>query len=97
MCALGQEGNPFKEFPWNVKNNIFCEILDFGITNTPFLVKLIADLCKTTKGLREKHVFKVAFMYSLLICSVNPHKNSSFLKLMTLMLKTAGCTGIYEY
>ena len=95
ICALNQDSNPFVHFPWDVKKNIFCEILDFGMEHTPFLVRMLADLTKSDTGLTEKDVYKVAFMYSLMVCSVNPHKNSSFLKLITLMLKTSGCTGTF--
>ena len=93
LCALAQGENPFKEFPWDTSKNIFCEILDFGIKHSPFLIKLIANLSGNDTGLDEKCVFKVAFLYSLLVSSANPRQNSSFLKLMTLMLKTSGCTG----
>ena len=93
ILALNEESNPFREFPWNVNKNIFCEILDFGLSHTPFLIRMITDLSNTDHGLTEKHVYRVAFIYSLLVCSVNPQKNSAFFKLITLMLKTSGCTG----
>ena len=34
LCALAQNENPFKEFPWDTSKNIFCEILDFGIKHS---------------------------------------------------------------
>ena len=37
VCALAQDENPFKDFPWNTTKNIFSEILEFGIKNHPFL------------------------------------------------------------
>ena len=95
LLALSEENNPFKEFPWDTSKNIFCEILDFGLKHTPDLVKLIAQLSMTDAGLNEKSVYKVSFLYSLLVCSASPHNNSSLFKLMTVMLKMSGCTGIY--
>ena len=93
FCALAQEDNPFKEFPWDTTQNIFCEIIEFGIKTTPFLIKLIANLTKTNTGLNESSIYKIAFVYSLMVSCTNPRKNSAFLKLMTLMLKSSGCTG----
>ena len=63
--------------------------------HTPFLVRMLADLTKSDTGLTDKDVYKVAFMYSMMVCSVDPHKNSAFFKLITLMLKTSGCTGSF--
>ena len=97
LCALSEENNPFKEFPWDTSKNIFCEILDFGLSHTPDLVRLIAKLSMPDTDLNEKSVYKTAFLYSLLVCSASPKNNSSLLKLMTVMLKMSGCTGIYFY
>ena len=96
LCALGEENNPFKEFPWDTSKNIFCEVLNFGLKHTPDLVRLITNLSKSDTGLTEKSVYKVAFIYSLLVCSASPQNNSSFLKLMTVMLKMSGCTGTHN-
>ena len=93
ICGLAQEDNPFKEFLWDTSQNSFTEVLDFGLTQTPDIVKSISTLSKTDSGLDEKSVYKVSFLYSLLVSSASPRKNSSFLKLMTLMLKSSGCTG----
>ena len=93
ICGLAQEDNPFREFPWDTSKNIFTEALDFGLTHTPDIIKLIATLSKTDSGLDDKSVYKVSFLYSLLVSSASPRKNSSFFKLMTLMLKSSGCTG----
>ena len=93
LCCLYQDDNPFKVFPFDTSKNIFGDIIDFGIKHTPGLVKLLATLIKTDAGLNDKSVYRVAFLYSLLVCSANPSQNSSFLKLMTVLLKTSGCTG----
>ena len=93
LCALANKDNPFKEFPWDISKNIFTVILDFGLKYTPFLIRLITELCKSDVGLQEKAVYKVAFLYSLLVSSACPQKNAAFSKLLTLMLKTSGCTG----
>ena len=93
ICGLAQKDNPFKEFPWDTSKNIFTEILNFGLTHTPDIVKFIATLSKTDSGLDEKSVYKVSFIYSLLVSSASPRTNSAFLKLMTLMLKSSGSTG----
>ena len=94
ICSLADEQNPFKHFPWDTKKNIFHEIIDFGLRTTPFLIKLICNIIRTDSGFEDKSVYKVAFIFSILVCSANPKMNSSFLKLLTLMLKSSGCTGI---
>ena len=97
LCALNQDTNPFKQFPWDTQQNIFCEIIKFGINHTPFLIKLIGTLMKTDASFNEKSLYKISFIYSLLVCSANPSRNSSFFKLMTLMLKKSGCTGKLDF
>ena len=60
LCCLTQEDNPFTKFPWDTSKNIFTEILNFGIKHTPLLIKLIATLARTDKGLEAKGAVKVA-------------------------------------
>ena len=55
-------------------------------------MRLITDLTKQQNFISKKNIFSVATLYSLLVCKAEPKYNSGFFKLLTLVLKTSGCT-----
>ena len=55
-------------------------------------LRLIADLTKSEGFIEKKNLFCIATVYSILVCKSDYTSNSSFFKLLTLILKSSGCT-----
>ena len=60
LCGLAHSDNPFKDFPWDTSKFFFCQILNFGMSQTPSLVTLIARLCDAPT---KTSVLKVGLCY----------------------------------
>ena len=56
------------------------------------LFRLIADLTKTEGFIEKKNIFVIATYYSILVCRSDVKSNGSFFKLLTLVLKSSGCS-----
>ena len=53
---------------------------------------MIVDVTKTDGFLTKKNVYFVASFYALFVCKSSNKKNSAFSKLLTLVMKTFGCS-----
>ena len=42
ILAFDKDDNPFTEFPWDVSENIFSKIIDFGLKYTPDLLRKVS-------------------------------------------------------
>ena len=94
MLQIGRTfvDSPLKDFPPDLNQNYYHEIIKFGLLHSKNTVLFIMNLVvKKEKAITVKDVLQIAFLYAAFAYSVNS-KNDGFIKLKTLIFKKEGMT-----
>ena len=92
LLVLSSEKSPLTVFPPDINSNLYCDLILFGLDNTPGMIFFLLNLLvKNEKPVQEKDVVRIAFFFSSLAHAVS-RNNNALAKTKTLLLQSQGLT-----
>ena len=92
MILLSSMKGPLSEFPPNINQNVYGEIISFGLTHARGMISFLLNLLVSKeKPVETKDTVKVAFIFSLLAYNLS-RDNSALAKTRALVLQSHGAT-----
>ena len=84
--------NPLSSFPFDINNNHYCDIIDFGLKHSPDVISLILKLSiKNEDPVNENDVIRIAYLLSSLASAVSG-QNNALKKIKSISSKNNGLT-----
>lgn len=94
ISCIDLKAGPLVEFPASINENIYAEIVDFGLEKCPRLMYFIVNMVvKRGEPVVNSHVLKVATIFSTICYAVNTELDA-LVKLRSLTLQADGLSNI---
>ena len=92
MILLSSTKSPLTDFPADVNQNTYSEIIDFGLGHSRGIIFFLLNLLvRKEKLVQERDVVKIAFFFSSLAHAVS-RNNDALAKTKSLLLQSQGLT-----
>lgn len=92
MILLSSIKSPLTDFPPNINQNLYSEIISFGLMHSKGIISFLLNLLvKKEQPVQEKDTVRIAFIFSLLAHTIS-RNNNAVAKTKSLLLQVQGLT-----
>ena len=90
ISQINVKNCPLVEFPSSINENIFCEIVNFGMAACPHLLSFVVNMVvRKENPVLPSDIMKIATLFSSICCSVN-HNLDALVRTRSMTLQLDG-------